>query len=120
MRGSIVKRKWKRSVSWAVVVDAGSDGGGRRRQRWTTFTTRREAEAYLQTAGVQDREQYKEEQEHDCPWDNPFRSSLRSSQHPPEFASPKSTMDHNLQEFEERGASSFFLVKETEHGRTRS
>src|SRR5690348_9572871 len=51
MRGSIVKRKWRRTVSWAVVVDAGTDPAtGRRRQRWTTYRTRREAELFLAQA----------------------------------------------------------------------
>ncbi len=48
MRGSIVKRQWKRTVSWSVVVDRGADPRtGKRRQRWTTHKTRREAEAFL-------------------------------------------------------------------------
>jgi integrase len=46
--GSIVKRQWKRTVSWSVVVDRGADPRtGKRRQRWTTHKTRREAEAFL-------------------------------------------------------------------------
>ena len=48
MRGSIVKRQWKRTVSWSVVVDQNADPRtGKRRQRWTTHKTRREAEAFL-------------------------------------------------------------------------
>ena len=48
MRGSIVKRQWKRTVSWSVVMDQGFDPRtGKRRQRWTTHKTRREAEAFL-------------------------------------------------------------------------
>lgn len=48
MRGSIVKRQWKRTVSWSVVVDQGVDPRtGKRRQRWTTHSTRREAETFL-------------------------------------------------------------------------
>jgi len=51
VRGSIVKRRWKRSVSWSVVLDAGADPvSGRRRQRWTTCRTRREADFFLAQA----------------------------------------------------------------------